>query len=222
MILPINSTIFGLTKMKIIESTDRLLIISNGITEADIKFRKLEIIRLGVNFVLALFFIPILANSNWSVQIDLPTQTYIGICFAVNFTLAIIFYIENISKKELISFSLSSLVFYFIPIVGVLFFGCLMLAPPLVYIAFDKNKNIFTVKNLELLPWDFSDEYPLNEISKVSLDRVTISYGSGCFSDVDAIRITRRRDGKIIFFHLSNDKDDIYIVRAINAFLSLR
>jgi hypothetical protein len=207
--------------MKIIESTDRLLIISNEITEADIKFRKLEIVRLGVNFVLALFSIPILANSNWSVQIDLPTQTYIGMCFAVNFTLAIIFYIENTNKKELISFSFSSLVFYFIPIIGVVFFGCLLLAPPLVYLAFDKNKNIFTVKNLELLPWDCSDEYPLNEILKASLDRVTISYGSGCFSDVDAIRITRRRDGKIIFFHVSNDKDDIYIVRAINAFLSL-
>jgi hypothetical protein len=219
--LLINSTIFGLTRMKIIEPTDRLLIISNGITEADIKFRKLEIVRLGVNLVLALFFIPILANSNWSVRIDLPTQTYIGMCFAVNFTLAIIFYIENINKKELISFSFSSLVFYFIPIAGVLFFGFLLLDPPLVCLAFDKNKNIFTVKKLELLPWDCSDEYPLNEISKVSLDRVTISYGSGCFSDVDAIRITRRRDGKIIFFHVSNDKDDIYIVRAINAFLSL-
>jgi hypothetical protein len=220
-ILPINSTIFGLTKMKIIETTDRLLIISNGITEANIKFRKLEIVRLGVNFVLTLFFMPILANSNWSMQMDLPTQTYIGICFAVNFTIVFIFYLENINEEGIISFLFLSLALYFIPIVGILVFGCFMLDSPLVHIAFDKNKNIFTIKKLELLPWDCSDEYPLNEILKASLDRVTISYGSGFISVVDAIRITRRRDGKIIFFHLSN-KDDIYIVRAINAFLSLR
>jgi hypothetical protein len=221
-ILPINSTIFGLTKMKIIESTDRLLIISNEITDANIKFTKLGIVQLCVNFMLALCYIPILATSNWSVQIDLPTKTYIGMCFAVNLTTAIIFYLKNTNDEEIISGLFWSLVIYFIPIAGVVILCGPLLNTPIAYLAFDKNKNILIVEKIELLPWDCSDEYPLNEISKVSLDRVTISYGSGCFSDVDAIRITRRRDGKIIFFHLSNGKDDIYIVRAINAFLSLR
>jgi nitrate reductase NapE component len=206
--------------MKITESTNRRLIISER--KINVKLYELASIQLVMNLVLAICCLPILAISNWSVQLDLVTKTYISMCFSVNLALAIFFYLENSNEAEIISHLFWSLTIYFIPILGVCCLCGLALDPPTAYLAFDIDKNIFTVKKIKFLHWDSSEEYSLYGILEASLDRVTICYGSGIFSEVNAIRMSRKLDGKVFFFRVSTDREDISLVRAINAFLSLR
>jgi hypothetical protein len=206
--------------MKITESTNWRLIISER--KVNVKLYELASIQLAVNFVLAICYLAILAISNWYVQFDLATKIYIGMCFSINLALAIFFYLENTNEAEIILDLFWSLIIYFIPLFGVLLLSGIALTPPTAYLAFDLEKNILTVKKIKFLAWDLSEEYPLQGILAVSLDKVPIYYGSGCFSQVDAIRMTRKRDGKVFFFRISTDREDISIVRAINAFLSLR
>jgi hypothetical protein len=177
--------------MKIIESTDRRLIISDEKT--DVKIGEIANTQLGINLIFALSSLLFLPNLNLFVPIvDLPTKIYISMCFSINLTLAIVFYFKNIKHKGILSFLCSSLAIYFIPIVGVLLLGGVLLNPSTVYLAFDNNEGILTVKKLKFLFWNFSRQYPLNEILEADLRKVTLYYGSGCFSEVDAIRITRR------------------------------
>lgn len=206
--------------MKITESTNRRLIISER--KINVKLYELVSIQLVVNIVLAIGYLTILAISNWSMQFDLATKTYIGICFSINFALAIFSYLKNTNEEGIISYLFWSLTIYFIPFLGVLLSCSLALNPPIAYLAFDIDKNILIIKKIKFLAWDLSEEYPLQGILAASLDKVTVYYGSGCFSEVEAIRMTRKLDGKVFFFRTSTDREDISIVRAINALLSLR
>lgn len=76
--------------MKIIESTDWRLIISDERT--DVKIGEIANTQLGINLILALSSLLFLPNLNWfAPTVELPTKIYLSMCFSVNLTLAIIF-----------------------------------------------------------------------------------------------------------------------------------
>ncbi len=215
--LPIYN-ISSLTTMKIIESTDERLIIAKE--KSVIQSRELGNLRLVVNLLLTICFIPIWVNLEWPDEQTDRLNTSFMLYFVI--TLALGVYLCHRNKIDDI-FLYLSLLMESVPIFGIFFLIAYAISSTsqVVCITFDKNKNLLTIKKFKFLFGARSTQYPLNEIIEARLGETVSGYGMYMVT-IDAVMITRkrRRDGKILFLsEVASGENCSYLVQEINRFL---
>jgi hypothetical protein len=212
--LPIYN-ISSLTTMKILEFTDERLRIGNE--KSVIQAVELANLQLVVNLLLTICFVPIWVNLNyWSTETDRLNTSFL-LYFAIALTLVVCLCYRNKIDDDFLYLSLP---IHSVPIVGIFFLIIYTIAvpPQVACITFDKNKNLLTIKKFKFLFWDRSIQYPLTDILAANLVKESVCTGT-CYAEVDAVRITRRRDGKICSFGVFSGSNAGSIVPAINTFL---